>query len=285
MKRYKLAAACLCLAGCVLAGIGIYKYIEEQNAGSEYDRIRNAVVRTGAAPETEAEEAGAEETEDSGEDAAKTAAGDAGQDAAETETEDGEPVEIPIDFEALWEINPEAYAWITIPGTEIDYPILQSETDNTYYLTHNIEGEESPEGAIFTEDYNSKDFEDPNTVIYGHNMRNGSMFQGLHEYMDRAFFDENREVLIYLPDKILHYEIFAAYLYDDRHLLESFDFEDEDVFGAYLNRIFSIRDMNSFIDTDMEVTAEDKIITLSTCYSNESNQRYLVQAVLVSIDE
>lgn len=261
MKRYKLAAACLCLAGCVLAGIGIYKYIEEQNAGSEYDRIRNAVVRTGAAPETEAEEADTEETED------------------------GEPVEIPIDFEALWEINPEAYAWITIPGTEIDYPILQSETDNTYYLTHNIEGEESPEGAIFTEDYNSKDFEDPNTVIYGHNMRNGSMFQGLHEYMDRAFFDENREVLIYLPDKILHYEIFAAYLYDDRHLLESFDFEDEDVFGAYLNRIFSIRDMNSFIDTDMEVTAEDKIITLSTCYSNESNQRYLVQAVLVSIDE
>lgn len=285
MKRYKLAAACLCLAGCVLAGIGIYKYIEEQNAGSEYDRIRNAVVRTGAAPETETEEAGAEETEDSGEDAAKTAAEDTGQDAAETETEDGEPVEIPIDFEALWEINPEAYAWITIPGTEIDYPILQSETDNTYYLTHNIEGEESPEGAIFTEDYNSKDFKDPNTVIYGHNMRNGSMFQGLHEYMDRAFFDENREVLIYLPDKILHYEIFAAYLYDDRHLLESFDFEDEDVFGAYLNRIFSIRDMNSFIDTDMEVTAEDKIITLSTCYSNESNQRYLVQAVLVSIDE
>lgn len=285
MKRYKLAAACLCLAGCVLAGIGIYKYIEEQNAGSEYDRIRNAVVRTGAAPETETEEAGAEETEDSGEDAAKTAAEDTGQDAAETETEDGEPVEIPIDFEALWEINPEAYAWITIPGTEIDYPILQSETDNTYYLTHNIEGEESPEGAIFTEDYNSKDFEDPNTVIYGHNMRNGSMFQGLHEYMDRAFFDENREVLIYLPDKILHYEIFAAYLYDDRHLLESFDFEDEDVFGAYLNRIFSIRDMNSFIDTDMEITAEDKIITLSTCYSNESNQRYLVQAVLVSIDE
>lgn len=285
MKRYKLAAACLCLAGCVLAGIGIYKYIEEQNAGSEYDRIRNAVVRTGAAPETEAEEAGAEETEDSGEDAAKTAAEDTGQDAAETETEDGEPVEIPIDFEALWEINPEAYAWITIPGTEIDYPILQSETDNTYYLTHNIEGEESPEGAIFTEDYNSKDFKDPNTVIYGHNMRNGSMFQGLHEYMDRAFFDENREVLIYLPDKILHYEIFAAYLYDDRHLLESFDFEDEDVFEAYLNRIFSIRDMNSFIDTDMEVTAEDKIITLSTCYSNESNQRYLVQAVLVSIDE
>ncbi|HIS31715.1 MAG TPA: class B sortase [Candidatus Limivivens intestinipullorum] len=257
--------------------------------------MRNAVVRTGAAPETEAEEAGAEATEDSGEDAAKTAAEDTGQEPAETETEDtgqdatetedGEPVEIPIDFEALWEINPEAYAWITISGTEIDYPILQSETDNTYYLTHSIEGEESPEGAIFTEDYNSKDFEDPNTVIYGHNMRNGSMFQGLHEYMDRAFFDENREVLIYLPDKILHYEIFAAYLYDDRHLLESFDFEDEDVFGAYLNRIFSIRDMNSFIDTDMEVTAEDKIITLSTCYSNESNQRYLVQAVLVSIDE
>ena len=105
---------------------------------------------------------------------------------------------------------------------------------------------------------------------------------GLYGYWG---FRLDGSVLIYLSDKILHYEIFAAYLYDDRHLLESFDFEDEDVFEAYLNRIFSIRDMNSFIDTDMEVTAEDKIITLSTCYSNESNQRYLVQAVLVSIDE
>ena len=269
MKRYKLTAACLCLAGCVLAGIGIYKYIEEQNAGNGYDRIRNAVVRTGTAAGTAGTEEGSLTEEDP----------EAGE-SAETETP-----EIPIDFEALWEINPEAYAWITIPGTEIDYPIVQSETDNAYYLTHTIEREEGAEGAIFTENYNEKDFEDPNTVIYGHNMRNGSMFQGLHNYMDRAFFDENREVLIYLPDKILHYEIFAAYLYDDRHLLESFDFEKEDVFAAYLNRIFSIRDMNSFIDTDMEVTAEDRIITLSTCYSNESDQRYLVQAVLVSINE
>src|SRR5699024_5693991 len=141
------------------------------------------------------------------------------------------------------------------------------------------------EGAIFTENYNTKTFEDPNTVIYGHDMKNGSMFQSLHNYMDRSFFDENREVLIYLPDEIRHYKIFAAYLYDNRHLLQSFDFGNKEIYQKYLENIFSMRDMNAFIDTSMEVTSEDKIITLSTCYAGISTQRYLVQAVLVSIEK
>ena len=116
-------------------------------------------------------------------------------------------------------------------------------------------------------------------------MKNGSMFQSIHKYMDRSFFDNNREVLIYLPDQILHYEIFAAYLYDNRHLLMSFDFWNKEEYQAYLNSIFSMRNMNAFIDTSMEVTNEDKIITLSTCYAGIASQRYLVQAVLVSIEK
>ena len=80
-------------------------------------------------------------------------------------------VDIPIDFAALKEKNPDVYAWISIPGTAIDYPVLQRENDNTYYLDHTIDHEEKTEGAIFTENYNNTDFEDPNTVIYGHDMR------------------------------------------------------------------------------------------------------------------
>ena len=249
-KKYVAVCVLIFIAAAACAGIGIRQYLQEKNAGDGYDGIR-AEIGSGVPKEAP----------------------------------EGDPIEIPIDFAALRERNPDVYAWITIPGTAIDYPILQSATDNTYYLTHTIDGAESPEGSIYTETYNSRDFEDPNTVIYGHDMKNGSMFQSLHNYMDRSFFDANREVLIYLPDQIRHYKIFAAYLYDSRHILQSFDFGNKEIYQKYLENILSMRDMNAFIDTSMEVTSEDKIITLSTCYAGISTQRYLVQAVLVSIEK
>ena len=92
-------------------------------------------------------------------------------------------------------------------------------------------------------------------------------------------------MIIYLPDRILHYKIFAAYLYDNRHILMSFDFSDKNVYKRYLEDIFSMRDMNSFVDTSMKVDNKDKIITMSTCYAGISSQRYLVQAVLEDIEK
>lgn len=249
-KKYVAASVLVFIAAAVCIGIGIWHYLQEKNAGDGYEGLR-AEVGTGVPKEVP----------------------------------EGDPVKIPIDFAALQERNPDVYAWITIPGTAIDYPILQSQTDNTYYLTHTIDGAESPEGGIYTESYNSRDFEDPNTVIYGHDMANGSMFQNLLEYQDRSFFDANREVLIYTPDAIRHYRIFAAYLYDDRHIMQSFDFTDQEVYRQYLDSIFAIRDMGANIDTEQEVNVDDKIITLSTCYGIQADKRYLVQAVLVSIEE
>lgn len=92
-------------------------------------------------------------------------------------------------------------------------------------------------------------------------------------------------MIIYTPDAIRRYEIFAAYLYDDRHLLQSFNFNNVDVYRQYLDSIFSIRDMSACIDTSVEVDTDDKIITLSTCYGSQSDKRYLVQAVLVTIEK
>lgn len=254
MKKRKIVGLICIVAAMLSAGIGIYKYTQQKNAGEEYTKVREKVQKT----EEQAELAEEEEYK-------KT-------------------IEIPIDFTALQTENPDVYAWIRIPGTSIDYPILQDEEDNTHYLNHALDGSEQPEGSIFTENYNTKTFEDPNTIIYGHDMKNGSMFQNLHNYEDRSFFDENRDIVIYLPDRILHYKIFAAYLYDDRHLLLSFHFDDPEVYQNYLNQIFSMRDMNAFVDTSMQVTSEDPIITLSTCYGSNEHQRYLVQAVLVSIE-
>ena len=206
---------------------------------------------------------------------------DASQDS-ETVTESAEPEEeIPIDFEELWETNPDVYAWIVIPGTDINYPILQHPIDDSYYLNHNIDGSTGRPACIYTESLNSKDFTDNNTVIYGHNMRNGTMFAQLHKFEDKDFFDEHREIIIYLPDKVLHYKIFAVHNYDDRHLLYSFDFSDKAVYKDYLESIFNIDDMNANIDTEMTVTENDKIITLATCVYKKPSLRFHVQAVLV----
>lgn len=245
MKKSVLVSLLLLLAALVCALTGLFLYMSQQNAGSRYEDIRVEVRK--------------EPAEDA--------------------------VQIPIDFEALQEKNPDVYAWITIPGTNIDYPVLQNEDDNSYYLEHAIDGTESPEGCIFTEKLNHKDFEDANTVIYGHNMKNGSMFRSLHNYRDKDFFDQNREIIIYTPDAVRHYKIFAAYFYDDRHILESFDFNDPWVYRQYLNQIFAVRDMNACIDRDIHVGVEDKIITLSTCYGTQQDVRFLVQAVLMTIEK
>ena len=196
------------------------------------------------------------------------------------EADDGVYEGCPVDFAGMWEINKDVYAWITVPGTVIDYPILQHATDNTYYLNYNIDGSYGYPGCIYTENLNSKDFTDNNTVIYGHNMKNGSMFSGLHKFEDASFFNEHTEVFIYTPEKEYEYTIFAAYIYDDRHLLYSFDFANQQVYANYLEDIQNMRSMNALLREDITVTAEDKIITLVTCIGNQPDKRLLVQAVL-----
>lgn len=284
MKRRLISVICL-VAAIICAVLAVNGYRKEKNAGSSYDELRDAVkvvsaevkaarllgvretelhtAQIVAAPETESAETGS-----SGSSEADPS------DSGETETN-------PIDFEKLQEIAPDAYAWITVPGTQIDYPIVQHPTDNTFYLNHNPKGEYEFAGAIFTEDYNATDFEDPNTVIYGHNMKNGSMFQELHKFEDKAFFEEHPEFTIYTPDEVLHYHIFAAYTYDNRHLLKEFDFDDSEVFRLYLEDILGMKSMSANIDKNAEIKEDDRIVTLSTC-NGINEQRYLVQGVLLS---
>lgn len=199
-----------------------------------------------------------------------------------SEAVDDQKEELPIDFEGLQEINPEIYAWIRVPDTNIDYPILQHlDDDQSYYLTRDIYGKTNQAGSLYTEYYNSRDFQEPNTVIYGHNMKNGSMFHNIRYFAKQEYFDEHEELYIYLPDKIMKYQIIACYEYDDRHLLGSFDFYDEEVFAQYLEDIMNPRSMYAMIREGVELTTEDKLVTLSTCVANKPNNRRLLQAVLV----
>lgn len=200
----------------------------------------------------------------------------------ETEgTEESEPVVIPIDFETLWQKNPDIYAWISIPGMEIEYPILQHPTDEEYYLNHTIDHKSGLPGSIYTEAiYNGKDFSDRNTVIYGHNMKNGTMFGLLDKYKNPTFMKEHDTIVIYTPEHIYTYKVFAAITYDNRHLMYSFDFKQEAGMQAFLDSIRKVNNLNTYIDETVEVTSSDKIITLSTCNGNKK-QRFLVEAVLI----
>lgn len=190
-----------------------------------------------------------------------------------------EAVQIPIDFAELWAQNPHVYAWITIPDTNINYPILQHPDDNSYYLDHNMDGSAGYPGCIYTENYNAKDFTDPNTVIYGHNMRNGTMFRNLHKFENLDFFNSHRTVYIYTPTQILEYRIFAAYVSDNSHQLLCYDFTNPNIYTEYLRNIMSKK---GNIDTGINLNSANNIITLMTCTGNES-YRYIVQAALSNV--
>ncbi|MBR2627140.1 MAG: class B sortase [Peptococcaceae bacterium] len=189
-----------------------------------------------------------------------------------------------LDWDALHEENAHIYAWIYIPNTDIDYPVVQHPDDADYYLRRDLSGKSSTPGCIFTEFYNDKDFTDLNTVIYGHNMRNGTMFATLHNYENLGFFEENPYVYIYRPEGVLVYEVFTAYVGGDQHLLFSYDSTTPQSFQSYLDAVYSIRDMGAHFREGVEVTGEDHIISLSTCVRGQANNRYLVQAVLLNTE-
>lgn len=193
-------------------------------------------------------------------------------------------VENPINFKDLQEKNDDLYAWIYVPNTKVDHPVAQSGEgeDDSFYLHHGVDKGYYFAGTIYSEKKNSKDFTDRNTLLYGHNMLDDSMFTTLHNFEDEDFFKKNKYIYIYTPGHILTYEVFAAYEYDDRHILNSFDFSDDDVWADYIEQVTNAESVYTCnVRKDVEVTTDDKILTLSTCTDYRPNNRYLVQGVLV----
>ncbi len=189
-----------------------------------------------------------------------------------------------VNFEELMEINPDIYAWIYIPNTNVDNPVAQSAegVDDSFYLSHNVYKNYQFSGTIYTEKKNKRDFTDPVTVLYGHNMLNGSMFASLHNFNDKTFFDNNNTIFVFTKDKVFTYLIYSAYQYDDRHILNSFDMDDNTSFRQYLDSTLVERPYYCNVREDIELSEDDRIITLSTCMNGGGNVRYLVQGVLVN---
>ncbi len=190
-------------------------------------------------------------------------------------------VDNPVDFATLQATNPDVCAWLHVPNTNIDYPVAQAtDQDDSFYLNHNIYKNYEFAGMIYSEKQNARDFTDRMTVLYGHNMLNGTMFRTLHYFEDEEFFNENSTFTVYTPGHILTYTIFAAYEYDNRHLLNSFNFSDDSVWAAYLQEARSPRTMSCHQREGITLGLNDKIVTLSTCVGYSHDYRYLVQGVL-----
>lgn len=186
-----------------------------------------------------------------------------------------------LDFDILRrDENPHIYAWITIPGTVIDYPVVQHPEQPDYYLTHNLDGKTGYPGGIYTQPANSRDWTDNQTVIYGHNMRDGTMFAALHNYEEEAFLEEYPYIYIYTEDTIKVYRIFAAYPFSDEHLLLEFHTETQEDYEEYLRLVMDAASKSGHYAAEAAPAAGEPIITLSTCIADKPAQRYLVQAVL-----
>ena len=195
------------------------------------------------------------------------------------------PLRNPIDFAALQEVNEDIYAWLYIPGTEINHPILQSQNgDNDYYLTHTVDHLEDDNGCLFTEYYFSdKDFEIPVTVVYGHRRRSGDMFGQLEElYALPGSLKQLSEIIIYTPEKELHYQAIAESEFSNMHIPDHYDrFRNPEDMFSFMDEIKLYHTMTKQIDETVSLSTEDKLLVLSTCLVRNDDQRFLVIAKLV----
>ena len=202
------------------------------------------------------------------------------------ETSEPEPYVSPVDFETLWERCGDIYAWIDIPGADISYPIAQHPTDDSFYLYRNIDGKSDKNGTLYTErKYNTTTFSDPVTVIYGHNMRSGAMFGFLQEqFSDPEWFDAHEEIIVYQPERELHYRVFAAVPYGTKHILYQYRcFRDPSSMTKFLDVVYTIRKFGTNYREECTVTQDDRILILSTCLPRSADGRYLVLAVLEEV--
>ena len=206
------------------------------------------------------------------------APGDPGQPvSAEAGDADAESSDSPvpmsrIDLDSLQEINSEAIGWIEIPDTIISYPMVHS-TDNRYYLSHTFRKESNKSGSIFLETSNSADFSDLHTIIYGHNMKNGSMFAGLKDYSSKSYLDAHPYIYIDLADGSHCYQIFSCHEASVSDNCYTIGYQSDDVYAAFLESMQAA----SLYDTGVEVGIEDYVVTLSTCTKN-GTKRFVVHA-------
>lgn len=193
-------------------------------------------------------------------------------------TEKGEE-KFKVDFNKLWDINPDTIGWIRFEEpSRINYPVVHSH-NNKEYLTKLFGTGKNTYGTLFVDKDNSGDFQDKNTIIYGHRMKSGSMFGQLEKYMDESFYKEHPYFYIYTPDgKESKYQVISAAVVKDTSRTYTKTFQNDEEFMDYIDYVRSI----SNYQTDAEVTKDSHIVSLSTCTIDSNEDRFVLQAVKIS---
>ena len=262
-RRKAVGIAVVSLCGLLALGSGILM-VRDLNQYSEsagaYEDISALVEMPG---QTEAPEDDNTETEPAGEDPS---------------------VVLPtVDFDALRETGPDIIGWLTLPDTAINYPVTQAD-DNEYYLHHLYDGTYNKTGCLFADYENQEDFSDRNTIIYGHNMRDGSMFATLNEYDEQSYFDGHPQMYLVTPGGGYVVEIFTAFVAKPSESGSDtspwrLSFKDDGAYTTWLSEMVS----RSVIETDVTVTSSDKVLTLSTCTPGGAS-RFIVMGKLAAVN-
>ncbi len=182
------------------------------------------------------------------------------------------------DLSALKEINPYSIGWIRIPDTNIDYPILQTDNNNDY-LRRTITGEVNKAGCIFADYRSEEPFCSANTIIYGHNLLNGKMFSNLMKYEDPDWYEKHPYIYIQTSEAVQLYEIYSCYRTADNSETYTFGLKTgTEAYQDYLKRSVKL----ALYSTEIEPSAADQIITLSTCTNESEEERFVIHARLCS---
>ena len=185
-----------------------------------------------------------------------------------------------VDFQNLQQINPEILAWITVPGTPIDYPVALGE-DNSYYLNHTVTGESNILGSIFAA--TGTDFEESHIILYGHNMASGKMFGSLKKYHDKDFRNTYPYVYVYTPETTYTCAIYSVYStrYDSDVFTLGYKGDSEEWKQWIAETV-----QNAEYDCNIAPTGKEKVFTLSTCVGDGSSPyRLVIHAVTVAQKE
>lgn len=174
--------------------------------------------------------------------------------------------------EELKSINSDYKMWIQIENTNINYPVVQS-SDNDYYLKHNFRKESNISGTVFVESANDID-NDKNIILYGHNMRNGTMFNNITNYKEESFFNEDNKINIIMNNTLYEYEVFSVYVKNVSEVNLAIGFANEDEF---INYAYNEAE-ESLYKKDVDFSAEDNLITLVTCSYEFTDARTIVVA-------
>ena len=259
-KAAGIAAVTLCAVLVVGSGImlvrDLWQYAESAGA---YEELADHV---------EIPEDGADQTEG----------------GTESSGEDSGIVLPSVDFDALMESGPDIIGWLTLPDTAINYPVTQTD-DNDYYLRHLYDGTENKTGCLFADYENAADFSDRSTIVYGHNMRDGSMFATLNEYDSQEYFDAHPQMYLVTPEGGFVCEIFAAFAAKPAEAGSDtspwrLEWKDDGAYTTWLNAMQE----RSVVETGVTVTSSDKVLTLSTCTPGGTG-RFIVMGKLTEVTE